>query len=80
MEKLAHLAMLNLSDAERLKNDIEVVLNTFKILEEADDAEYVPQKGQLREDEAKNSFRRSDLLRNTVSEDGFIVVPRVVEK
>ncbi len=83
MKKLAHSAMLDISDAEKLKNDIEAVLNTIKILDELDENEVIPylsKTGDLREDEVLDSFERDEMLKNTVSEDGYIVVPRVVEK
>lgn len=80
MEKLARQAMLNISDAEKLKNDIETVLNTMKILDEIETVEYVPRKGSLRDDEVRVSFERDEILKNAVSQDGFVVVPRVVEK
>ncbi len=78
MERLAKMAMLKVSDAEKAWADIEKVLNIAEILNEASFVEGVASmRGVPREDEAVTG--KEGLLDNApVVRDGYVVVPKVV--
>lgn len=78
MERLAKMAMLEVSDAEKAWADIETVLNIAEILNEADTGEDAAlMRGEPREDEIVAG--EEGMLENApVVKDGYIIVPKVV--
>lgn len=87
IEKVAHLARLSLTEEEKelLKVQLEKILHFVEQLSELNTEgvePYVPEfeETPLREDEPERTFTQEKALMNAPhAEEGFFVVPRVVE-
>lgn len=87
VRKVAHLARLKLTEeeVELFSPQIGDILNFVKQLEELDTSEVEPyiqkvEETPMREDKPRDSLPQEEALRNAPHrEDGFFVVPRIVE-
>ena len=88
VEKMASLSMLYLSDKDKkmLQSSLESILSHAQRLNELDTEDVQPttyilkQQNVYREDETTKRIDREDLLRNAPEqEDGYFIVPQVVE-
>ena len=89
VDKLAHLARLKFSDAEKqeIKNDLQKMIAFVEKLNELDLDGVEPmlhmseEVNVLREDVIEGSVSRDDALRNAPSHDEqFFKVPKVIKK
>lgn len=89
VEKLAHLARLRFSDAEKdeIKHDLQRMIAFADKLNELDLDGVEPllhmsdEVNVLREDEVKGSISRSEALKNApLHDDEFFKVPKVIKK
>jgi len=88
VKRVAHLARIAVSDAEAeaLREPLNAILGFVEQLTEVDIegvepmTSVLPMQMKKRRDEVTEGFRPDDVLANAPdSEDGFFVVPRVVE-
>ena len=88
IEKVARLARLELSETEKstLGNQLEQILTYMEQLNRIDTAgveptsHAIPIQNAFREDEAKPSFSREEVLGTAPEEgDGHFKVPRIIE-
>ena len=88
VEKMAHLARLELSEQEgvRMVEDLSKILNWMDQLKELDTTNVLPlthmseEVNVFREDIVKNELSREKGLRNAPSQDGeHFQVPKVIE-
>lgn len=88
VKRVAHLARIAVSDeeAETLRDPLNEILGFVEQLNEVDIANVEPMTSvrpmdmKKRRDEITEGYRAADVLANAPeSEDGFFVVPRVVE-
>jgi aspartyl-tRNA(Asn)/glutamyl-tRNA(Gln) amidotransferase subunit C len=88
VEHVALLARLRLTDEEktRLRDDLNVILEQFEILQRLDTSDVPPTAHAItlenvyREDVSRPSLPREDVLRHAPeARDEFFVVPRVVD-
>lgn len=85
--RLENLSKLELTDGERekIKGEIEEIIEYFNLLKEADvtGVEPVSHSGNVknvfREDEVKPSLDVNEITKNGVTENSFFVVPVSVE-
>lgn len=87
VQKLAHLARLELTDdqQEKFRHDLGEILDWVEKLEEVDTANIEPltnpneEKVPLREDKADNFFKNHEALKNAPEKDGdYFIVPKVL--
>ncbi len=87
IEKVAHLAKLNVPDAEKesLKADLQKMINFVNKLNEVDTTGVEPllhmsdNINKMREDEVKDALSVTDALKNAPVQDGsFFKVPKVI--
>ncbi len=87
VEKLAHLARLELTDEqiEKYGKDLGDILDWVEKLEEVDTNDVAPlgnvneEKVPLREDKADNYFKGEEALKNAPEKDGdYFIVPKVL--
>lgn len=80
VQNLSKLAMLDVSDAENLQQDIMEIIQMAQGLADVDTKMPAPfEEGVFRDDEAQKSFEREDMLKNAPCvKNGFIVVPKTV--
>ncbi|HID42773.1 MAG TPA: Asp-tRNA(Asn)/Glu-tRNA(Gln) amidotransferase subunit GatC [Archaeoglobaceae archaeon] len=84
---IANLAKIEINDeeVEKFRKDFQDILDYFNILDEVDENvepsfQVLPLINVFREDEAKKSLPREEVLKNARHvEDGYIKGPRVVE-
>jgi aspartyl-tRNA(Asn)/glutamyl-tRNA(Gln) amidotransferase subunit C len=88
VEKIASLSMLYVSEEDKkmLQNSLETILDHAQRLNDLDTENVVPttyilkQQNVFREDEVKPAKERDELLKNAPEkEDGYFIVPQVVE-
>ena len=88
VEKIASLSMLYVSDDDKkmLQESLESILGHAERLNELDTENVVPttyilkQQNVFREDEPAAQLSRDELLKNAPEkEDGYFIVPQVVE-
>ena len=88
VEHVAHLARLNLTEAETLEmtRDMEAIINfadqinALEITDAAPTAHIIPINNVFRSDEMKPSMDRDKLLGNAPNQqDGCFSVPKIVE-
>ena len=88
VEKIASLSMLYVTDADKkmLQESLETILDHAQRLNDLDTADVIPttyilkQQNIMREDEIIPSLERDELLKNAPEkEDGYFIVPQVVE-
>ncbi|MEP7129042.1 MAG: Asp-tRNA(Asn)/Glu-tRNA(Gln) amidotransferase subunit GatC [Chitinophagales bacterium] len=89
VDKLSTLARLEFAPEERmqLKDDLEKMIAFISKLEEVDTSGVAPliflseETNVFREDEVKETITREEAMMNVpVSEDGYILVPKVLSK
>jgi aspartyl-tRNA(Asn)/glutamyl-tRNA(Gln) amidotransferase subunit C len=89
IDKLARLAMLRFSEAERseIKNDLEKMIGFVDKLKEPDTSGVEPllhmsdENNILREDVAGNMISREEALQNAPMHDGiYFKVPKAIKK
>lgn len=87
IDKLAHLARLELTDDQRQKvsEDLGNILDWVEQLDEVDTSNVEPlgnvneEVSPLREDKANNFFKEGDALKNAPEKDDkYFVVPKVL--
>ena len=88
VEKIASLSMLYVTDADKkmLQESLETILDHAQRLNDLDTRDVIPttyilkQQNIMREDEIIPSMERDELLKNAPEkEDGYFIVPQVVE-
>ena len=88
VEKIASLSMLYVTDADKkmLQESLETILDHAQRLNDLDTKDVIPttyilkQQNIMREDEIIPSMDRDELLKNAPEkEDGYFIVPQVVE-
>ncbi len=88
VEKIASLSMLYVSDDDKkmLQESLEIILAHAQRLNKLDTENVIPttyilkQQNVFREDEIEPARERDELLKNAPEkEDGYFIVPQVVE-
>lgn len=86
---VANLARINLSadESKKLQRQLEDILSFFKNLQEVDTARtppcshVLPIKNIFREDEARDSLKKGQVLENAPEKDkDFTIVPKVIQE